>query len=130
MTTYINSISKLTTLTTAITSEWSVVALLTLDQNITLNAVLHCIDGLSGDMANSERMISWLGSCKIQGVEGKNQSISINVPFGLDKHTNEVSHIRLGKKTNGGRWFIYTTCIGALGLPVTTGNKIQARNDI
>jgi|TARA_R110000744_G_scaffold138819_1_gene249722 hypothetical protein len=127
---YLNDVSKLTTLTTVITSEWSIEANLTLDQNIVLNAVLHCIGGLSGEMTNAARMINWLASYNIQGVEGDTLTTSINVPLGLDKHTNEVLHIRLGRKTNGGRWFIYTTCIGALGLPVTVGNKIQTRNDI
>ena len=81
-------------------------------------------------MANSERMINWLGSCKIQGIEGNKRNTTVNVPFGIDKHSGDVSHIRLSKKETSGRWFIYTTCIGALGLPVTVGKNIQARNDI
>jgi hypothetical protein len=134
MTTTINTINNLETLTTTVTSEWAFKAHLTTEQNIILNATLHCIGSISGEMATSERMISWLASCGIEGIIiGKANSIGINIPFAWtlvdSEGIQDLINIRLGHRTVSGRWFIYATCIGQLGLPVSMGKHIQVRID-
>ena len=126
---YINSQDKLSTLDTFTTSDWSVRLELTTQQNIILNATLNCIEALTGEMANTARMINRLASLDLVSVEASKQCESINVMFGLDKYSGKVSYIRLGRKEVSGRWFIYTTCIFALGLPVSTGTQMQVRSD-
>jgi hypothetical protein len=129
-----NAANKLTTLTTT-NADHAVVAHLTTQQNIILNATLHCMEHLSGDTANSERMISWLASCGISATT-YHEGSRINIPFALsyvgDDGIKEVLNVRLGRRYTTGRWFVYATCISELGLPITTckAEETAHRTDI
>jgi hypothetical protein len=132
--TYINTPTKLTTLTTITNDDWILKAQMTTEQNIILNATLMCIGSISGDMANSERIVRWLASCGIEGTICDKHSNRVNIPFAFkladDESDQSIINIRLGKRTVGGRWFIYATCIGELGLPVNVTKQAQKRTDI
>jgi hypothetical protein len=137
----INDTSKLSNLVTTVLDEnsFTLKAVLTTEQDITLNAVLHCTANISGDMATSERMISWLRSVSLHSYIHTDKSNRIMVPFAflpdLDAGANKaVLNIRLCKSTSG-RWFILSTCIAELGLPVAndvdyiSGAITQVRTD-
>jgi hypothetical protein len=102
-----NTLSKLTTLETTTTTEGAIVASLTTQQNIILNATLHCINSISGDMATSERMISWLRSCGIHAAT-YHEGCRINIPLGLGyvdvNNVQDVMSIRIGKRYTTGKW--------------------------
>jgi hypothetical protein len=134
--TYINASTKLGTLTTITNDDWVLKAQMTTEQNIILNATLMCIDSISGDMANSQRIISWLASCGIEAINHPSDPTAlknkINIPFAwgaiADNGWQDMVYIRLGKRSNG-KWFIYATCIGELGLPVNVTKQAQERTD-